>query len=76
MLLFSSTFYTPYLLVGLPSILQGRGCSATQSFDFAQGHDSFALAQDRELVERPFGFAQGHEPFEWKLDFLRSHHFS
>jgi hypothetical protein len=30
-----------------------EGCSATQPFDFAQGHESFNLAQDRELVERP-----------------------
>jgi hypothetical protein len=32
-----------------------------------KGHESFDLAQDRELFERPV---------EWKLDFLRSHQYS
>ncbi len=40
-----------------------EGCSATQSFDFAQ---------DREPVEWPFGFAQGCEHVEQQMDFLRS----
>ena len=43
--------------------------------DFAQGRESFDLAQDRELVERlverpvewPFDFSQGHEPVEWQM---------
>jgi hypothetical protein len=46
---------------------------ATPPFGFAQGRESFDLAQDRELVERhverPFGFTQGHEPVEWQKDF-------
>jgi len=53
-----------------------KGCSPTRAFGFAQGRESFDLAQDRELVERPvewpFDFAQGHEPVEWQMDFLRS----
>jgi hypothetical protein len=34
-----------------------------QPFGFAQGRESFDLAQDRELVERPV---------EWQMGFLRS----
>ncbi len=57
-----------------------EGCSATQPFGSAQGHEhverpfgsaqdreSFDLAQDRELVERLV-----ERPVEWQVDFLRS----
>jgi hypothetical protein len=40
-----------------------KGCTATQPFGFGQGGESFDLAQDPELVERPV---------EWQMDFLRS----
>jgi len=43
--------------------LTGRGMSETPPFGFAQGHESFDLVQDRELVERPV---------EWQMGFIRS----
>ena len=42
---------------------------------FAQGHESFDLAQDREPVERlvewPFDLAQGREPAERQMGVFR-----
>jgi hypothetical protein len=49
----------------LPAIHQTAGEKATDAtppFGFAQGHESFDLAQDRELVERPV---------EWQMDVIR-----
>jgi len=37
---------------------------ATSPFGFAQGHESFGLARDRELVERLF-----ERPVEWQTHF-------
>ena len=46
--------------------------------DYAQGRESFDLAQDREPVkrpaERPFGFTQGHELVEWQMGVFRQPH--
>jgi hypothetical protein len=49
-----------------------EGC---RRVDFAQGRESFDLAQDREPVERPaerpLGFTQGHELVEWQVGVFR-----
>jgi hypothetical protein len=39
---------------------QEKATDATPPFGSAQGHESFDLVQDRELVERPV---------EWQMDF-------
>jgi hypothetical protein len=42
--------------------------------DFAQGHESFDLAQDRELVERPAEWQMGvfRQPLYYNYSILRS----
>jgi hypothetical protein len=52
-------------------VTRDEGNAALRRFDFAQGHESFDFAQDREPVERPFDFAQGHELVEWQMGVFR-----